>query len=606
MTLRLSNILVLLCLAPLFSCVSPLPQRTPAADLPGNYLPLTIPVIAIGDTQEHEATGFPLHDNDGALDAYVEVAQRPPEQPLFGRRILEWVIENNPTEPLIHLGDVLDMSCESELIRIEKIVASARQAHVILPGNHDGLMFGIFNYNIFDQIVTGRKNKWDRGCRRATAEAGSLMEPTSGAALTKRGFIMEYVSKLASGPHSRISTISMPPSGEGKLAWRNADPQGFITAIQANLVGGRNFARSFVAQKLRLPPAIGAPKRVILLALDTNQVSDFVGLIDTLRGRSPGDIGHIQDDQIAVLTEWIEAARRDGDIVVFAGHHHWSQISWGSQNRLAPLMKRLDHPLVYVSAHTHRGFWAAHGVGGRSLLELNVSSLSDWPIAYRRIAFHYDAAANRIKVVGELLPNNGVTPQTDAALLSAWETATCTQAGVPLERLIENELSLVREQKASRGTLLGWLYEGLGEWCKSCQAKMYEHGGRYQDEMLTAIDEARNDLGDETFGSNMLQLPAFCNNQGPARCIASMRAERPEGLDATIALFRRKSLMVDTLSAHLDNIADRRAKAYFTCRAVRAAKTDFDLTPEKRNANRNESKRRMTDFFRIEATVGME
>ena len=92
-----------------------------------------------------------------------------------------------------------------------------------------------------------------------------------------------------------------------------------------NLVGGRNFARSFVAQKLRLPPAIGAPKRVILLALDTNQVSDFVGLIDTLRGRSPGDIGHIQDDQIAVLTEWIEAARRDGDIVVFAGHHHWSQ-----------------------------------------------------------------------------------------------------------------------------------------------------------------------------------------------------------------------------------------------------------------------------------------
>ena len=87
----------------------------------------------------------------------VEVAQRPPEQPLFGRRILEWVIENNPTEPLIHLGDVLDMSCESELIRIEKIVASARQAHVILPGNHDGLMFGIFNYNIFDQIVTGRR-----------------------------------------------------------------------------------------------------------------------------------------------------------------------------------------------------------------------------------------------------------------------------------------------------------------------------------------------------------------------------------------------------------------------------------------------------------------
>jgi hypothetical protein len=45
--------------------------------------------------------------------------------------------------------------------------------------------------------------------------------------------------------------------------------------------------------------------------------------------------------------------------------------------RLATVLERLEHPLVYVSAHTHQGFWAQHRLQGRCLLELNVSSLSD-------------------------------------------------------------------------------------------------------------------------------------------------------------------------------------------------------------------------------------
>jgi hypothetical protein len=63
----------------------------------GRGLPidLTTPFVAVGDTQEHESTGYPLHDNDSAVDAYVEVAQRPPEQPLFGRRTLEWALQRH-------------------------------------------------------------------------------------------------------------------------------------------------------------------------------------------------------------------------------------------------------------------------------------------------------------------------------------------------------------------------------------------------------------------------------------------------------------------------------------------------------------------------------
>jgi hypothetical protein len=43
-----------------------------------------------------------------------------------------------------------------------------------------------------------------------------------------------------------------------------------------------------------------------------------------------------------------------------------------------------------------------------------------------------------------------------------------------------------------------------------------------------------------------------------------------------------------------------------TCRAVQAAKYDFDATDEGRNENRSEDKRRAEQFFRIEASVGLD
>ena len=43
-----------------------------------------------------------------------------------------------------------------------------------------------------------------------------------------------------------------------------------------------------------------------------------------------------------------------------------------------------------------------------------------------------------------------------------------------------------------------------------------------------------------------------------------------------------------------------------TCRAVQAAKIDFDATADDRNENRGEAKRRAEQFFRIEASVGMD
>ena len=150
--------------------------------------------------------------------------------------------------------------------------------------------------------------------------------------------------------------------------------------------------------------APGATRDVIVIGLDTNQAGALVSTWDTLMGRSPGSVGHILPDQVAAVTPWVDeavAARRHRRLrrAITTG----SRWACSSRTMLRALMARLDHPLVYLSAHTHSGFWAVHRALARQpLLELNVSSLSDWPIAYRRISFAYDEQAQRLLVRGEL------------------------------------------------------------------------------------------------------------------------------------------------------------------------------------------------------------
>ena len=64
--------------------------------------------------------------------------------------------------------------------------------------------------------------------------------------------------------------------------------------------------------------------------------------------------------------------------------------------------------------------------------------------------------------------------------------------------------------------------------------------------------------------------------------------------------------MVDIVQKYMDQIETPATKAYMTCRAVLAAKIDFDATSNDRNEYRSEANRKTEHFFRIEASVGME
>jgi hypothetical protein len=601
---------VTLCLvvSTILGCATP-PGRI-TADLPGKYIPLTRPIIAVGDTQEHNATGFPLHQEDGAVDTYVEVAQRPPEQPLFGRRLLEWAIQRHPDMPLLHLGDVVDMSCQTEWIRMRRIFETGGQPKVILPGNHDGLLFGIFNHDLLTDYLKGEVLEWQRGCRQ-TSEVDDV-PPSSdgkGPAMNKRMFLQKYIEFLAAGPHSHFRLKSPQRTKELKdiqLSWVNPDQDGFVEKVDANLVFGRNYATSFIVQKLRVPPQPDAPRRVTIVGIDTSQLSVAIGVLNMLAAESPGDTGRLLEGQARIIEAYVEEAKRADEIVIFAGHHSWRQLEMGSRNRLAKIMEGVDNPLVYISAHTHEGWWAMHRIGSRSLLELNVSSLADWPIAYRRIFFAYDPAAKRIKVSADLMPMLQSPPQNDNEILDAWVQQACTEVQVPLEQIARRDLTIVKAQRDSRGTLIDWAFSSFEGISDAARLNLYEHAHSYIDGLLDVVMSTHGDLGGQVPELEEVQVPGFCVAGSVKACAAALLSMQHNDLPTSIESYRKKAFFAYTIGEQWDDIQDPRAKAYMTCRAAISAKDDFDMTPPDRRPGTTEERRRSRDFFRTEATVGMD
>ena len=593
----------------LVGCASVTPLPPPDAEPGGHYLPLTMPIIALGDTQEHLSTGFPLHDNDSAVDAYVEVAQRPPQQALFGRRLMEWALNHHPDEPFIHLGDVMDLSCRIEAQRMAKIFRTTPQSGAILPGNHDGLMFGIYAYGLLGRDDLNKPapevQRWNQACRRGAGELDN-QHKTENEAFSKRDFIAFYIAEHSKGRPEKPGLVPPPGTGKHRLSWRSPDPEAFLSGIEAALLDGEIYADSFIAQRLKLPRAPSATRDTFIIGLDTNQAGLLVDSWDTLMGHSPGDLGHLHQDQINAVTPWVDEAVANGDIVIFAGHHNWRSLGLASRVLLRNLMSRLQHPLVYLSAHTHTGFWATHrALANQPVLELNVSSLSDWPLAYRRIRFAYDEAANRIQVHAELMPK-GTTPTTsDADLLAAWEAQTCQHSGVSVAHLQQEDKALVKLQRDSRGNLFEWLVSWLEPVCQTCEAPLYQHALSYQDELLQALLQVDHDLDRSAHQLHELKLPSWCKDEDFATCAQRLLNERPTDYKSSTQLFRRKAALVAVLNEHLDDLDAPQAKAYMTCRAVQAAKMDFDLIENDRRPLRTETQRNNHRFFLIEASVGM-
>jgi hypothetical protein len=188
-----------------------------------------------------------------------------------------------------------------------------------------------------------------------------------------------------------------------------------------------------------------------------------------------------------------------------------------------------------------------------------VSSLSDWPIAYRRISFAYDEAARRLQVRGELMPRGDKPTETYVDLLAAWEKEACAASGVSIEEMRAEDAALVRLPRESRGSLLEWLVELLAPVCETCDIPLYRHAQAYQDELLEVILEVDADLGREAHQLHTLTLPTWYWRQNFTVCVKALLSERADTLAGQVELFRRKAALVALFNDHLDDLTSQRA-----------------------------------------------
>jgi hypothetical protein len=166
-----------------------------------------------------------------------------------------------------------------------------------------------------------------------------------------------------------------------------------------------------------------------------------------------------------------------------------------------------------------------HSTVRQPLLELNVSSLSDWPIAYRRISFAWNEADKRLLVRGDLMPHGDKPNTSYADLLAAWEAETCQRAGIPIEDIRQHDLAVVKLQRESRGSVMEWLLSAIPA-CETCQQPLYEHAQAYQDAMLQTLVQGApyaREMGDRM---PRLTLPPACGEQNFITCANALMAEK--------------------------------------------------------------------------------
>jgi len=201
-----------------------------------------------------------------------------------------------------------------------------------------------------------------------------------------------------------------------------------------------------------------------------------------------------------------------------------------------------------------------------------VSSLSDWPLAYRRVSFAYDRRSNRIKVIADLLPSQGSPPKNDAELLEAWTRPSCAQAGLSMEKIAKEDLAAVKAQKESRASIIDWLFEEVLENFEEGRQLLYQHAHWYQDGLLQIIIELYDDLGGQVSDLHRVCPPEFCHRESVRDCASTLRSAEYSSLPSTIETFRMKAAFVDAVGEQLEEIDDPRLKGYMVCRTAFARK----------------------------------
>jgi hypothetical protein len=204
---------------------------------------LTQKILIIGDSQQR-IHGTPVLLTSNLVDQYVtDVTKRPIQQELFSKYLMKYIInqkDGGHDVPVVHLGDMLDVSCKNEWLKVKEILRSKKD-FVLMPGNHDGFMQGNF-YSEKQLFISSWAEMCDEGrfydnqhmrdfvkgkdCQPCVHHLINTIAP-------KPYLINEYLGLLAQSRYRSIAK-HLPESKDDEdfgKEWQNEDPQGFLQKI---------------------------------------------------------------------------------------------------------------------------------------------------------------------------------------------------------------------------------------------------------------------------------------------------------------------------------------------------------------------------------------
>jgi hypothetical protein len=364
------------------------------------------PVMLIADNQFRYMGGSGLFETTAFANSFFGAANRPMPVHLLSEEVFAWVLAQNGNRPIIHLGDACDISCRDEYLLFVHRMKEAGAPWVMAPGNHDGFFLGNS-----DQEWRFQVENWKGAC------AGG------GAPMTKGDLVALYLASqfdLASGTAAGDSlaeafgwdaadlTAGLEPdhlystrllalaerirSRRTTGSWtHHAGAGAFLTGLSWS-IDERSPQRSYVVQRVSLDDP----------SLEGTGASGFTGvLLDSAQYyRRPAFIpvnvappwqwnaglrGELLPDQLRVVAGWMDEAEAQGDSVVLFVHHPFRGLTSKSRSAIEWLFLKRPVALM-VSAHTHRGGTFLHQNDGFEWLEVNVASITDWPMEWRELS----------------------------------------------------------------------------------------------------------------------------------------------------------------------------------------------------------------------------
>lgn len=359
-----------------------------------------------------------------AASADAEAAARPVQLDYYARDMLDWhLAKSGDGTPVVHLGDAVDLSCSQELATFAGVMKAVNRGGApwfLAPGSHDGYLHGVRHAD---------RDRWNAACGSSRSRGNGAMDKADFVkayleALTKEedknGCVFPEMAALRAafdGEGLRDLTcepLSPKAPGSAQIAGaaetgreprslpdarrpvipRDGDVplEGCFVAAPSRTRVLRAIAwridreapyRSFVVQSLRLSLP-GNPRETTAILLDTaaypERPTGRTAL--SLRADRTGDLAA---DELSIVHRWaLEAAASPRGVVLLFGHHPIESLSPDARRSVEEIVDNYHVPL-YVSAHTHEGFWKTHDSEGSAWMELNVGSTTDFPPEQRSL-----------------------------------------------------------------------------------------------------------------------------------------------------------------------------------------------------------------------------